>query len=539
LPAHNKYSLKNQYQDLPAGQVILLPAIAYESDEQDCISLTVTGVLVRMLDKTDLTKTADESTYEKTLTSLKERLGILQRSLRDQNVPTVIVIEGWNAAGITMAVHEIVQALDPRGFALHAIEKPTEEEKAHPFFWRFWLRTPPRGRIGLFARSWYSRALSEEMQKHTWEKSMLEPAVRINNFEKKLHDDGTIILKFFLHITKEEQKRRLEERERNPLTAWLVTPSIWNVHRHYENTYPLIDEFLEKTNTEYAPWTIIEATDRQYAILKVYSMIVKNLEKREEAGKETRAKKLKQKDPTRPRKNPVIRKSTPDNGYSKEECQQTLNNLQIEMLELHYLLFKRKIPFIIAYEGWDAAGKGGNITRVTRYMNPLGYYVVPVAAPTEHEKQYHYLRRFIKHFPTGGDIAIFDRSWYGRVLVERVEKYCTESDWQRAYGEINDMEEDFISSTGGGMVKFWLEISKDEQLKRFQQRASDPLKKYKITDDDWRNREKWDLYEEAVDEMLARTSTEYAPWTVIESNDKWYARVKALNTVIQTARKLL
>jgi polyphosphate kinase 2 (PPK2 family) len=224
---------------------------------------------------------------------------------------------------------------------------------------------------------------------------------------------------------------------------------------------------------------------------------------------------------------------------TREECQEALGSFQIEMLELHYLLFKRKIPLMIVYEGWDAAGKGGNITRVTRYMNPLGYYVVPVSAPTEHEKQYHYLRRFIKRFPMAGDIAIFDRSWYGRVLVERVEKYCSEPEWQRAYGEINEMEEDFVNSTGGGIVKFWLEISKDEQLRRFRQRADDPLKVYKITDEDWRNREKWNLYNEAVDEMLARTSTDIAPWTVIESNDKWYARVKALKTVITTARKLL
>jgi polyphosphate kinase 2 (PPK2 family) len=235
----------------------------------------------------------------------------------------------------------------------------------------------------------------------------------------------------------------------------------------------------------------------------------------------------------------VKRSSSPDKKVAKEECQEALSTLQIEMLELHYLLFKRKIPLMIAYEGWDAAGKGGNITRVTRYMNPLGYYVVPISAPTEHEKEYHYLRRFIKRFPTGGDIAIFDRSWYGRVLVERVENYCSEPDWQRAYGEINEMEEDFVNSSGGGIVKFWLEISREEQLRRFQQRAGDPQKIYKITDEDWRNREKWDLYDEAVDEMLARTSTDIAPWTVIESNDKWYARVKALRTVITTAQKLL
>jgi AMP-polyphosphate phosphotransferase len=492
-----------------------------------------------MLDKLDLTKTADPESYEKSVEDMKDRLNVLQRTLRDQKTPTIIVIEGWNAAGITMVVHEIVHALDPRGYALHAIEKSTEEERAHPFLWRFWLRTPPRGRIALFARSWYSRAITDEMQKHTWEKSLKRRTVQINNFERLLHDNGTAILKFFLHISKEEQKMRLEERERNPLTAWLVTPSIWNVHRHYEDSLPLIDNFIKETNTEYAPWTLVEGTDRNYAILKVLSTIVKTLEKRTDAEKDEKHRKGKSKEIIRPRKNPVKRRSSPETLLSKEELQTTLGNLQIEMLELHYLLFKRKIPLMIAYEGWDAAGKGGNITRVTRFMNPLGYYVVPVMAPTEHEKEYHYLRRFIKHFPTGGDIAIFDRSWYGRVLVERVEKYCSDPDWQRAYQEINEMEEDFIYSSGGGIVKFWLEISKEEQLRRFQQRASDPQKIYKITEEDWRNREKWDLYEDAIDEMLARTSTDVAPWTVIESDDKWFARVKALQTIIAAAQKLL
>jgi polyphosphate:AMP phosphotransferase len=490
------------------------------------------------LGKLDLTKKAEGENTGKTLNSLKERLNVLQRTLRDQDVPVIILIEGWNAAGITMTVHEIVQALDPRGFNLHAIERPTAEEKSRPFLWRFWLRTPPKGRIALFARSWYSRAISEEMQRHSWEKSLKGRALRINNFERQLCDDGTTLIKFFLHITKEEQKRRLEERERNPLTAWLVTPAIWNIHHRYDDSLPVIDDFIQKTDTEYAPWTLVEATDRNHAILKVYSTIVKVLEKRAEPGKEGK-RKGKPREIPKPGKGTVRRRAEAGKGHAKEECQEMLNTLQIEMLELHYLLFKRKIPLMIAYEGWDAAGKGGNITRLTRYMNPLGYYVVPIAAPTENEKRYHYLRRFVKHFPRGGDIAIFDRSWYGRVLVERVEQFCSDADWQRAYGEINEMEEDFVLSSGGGIVKFWLEISKEEQLKRFQQRAGDPLKIYKITDEDWRNREKWDLYDEAIEEMLARTSTDIAPWTVIESNDKWFARVKALKTVIDTAQKLL
>ncbi len=247
-----------------------------------------------MLEKIDLSKKADDGSYEKTLGSYKERLNILQRALRDQQIPVIIIIEGWNTAGITMTIHEIVQALDPRGYALHSIEKPTYEERARPFLWRFWLRAPPKGRIALFARSWYSRAISEEMQKHTWEKSLKGRARQINNFERQLFCDNMVILKFFMHITKDEQKMRLEARERNPLTAWLVTPSIWNIHRHYDDSLPIIDEFIQKTDTGYAPWIIVEAMDRKYAILKVYAAIVKTLEKKTEAEREGKAKKGKQ-----------------------------------------------------------------------------------------------------------------------------------------------------------------------------------------------------------------------------------------------------
>ena len=492
-----------------------------------------------MLEKTDLTKTIDPEKFNEALIPLQERLGVLQRALREEKVPAIIVIEGWNASGITMSTHAIIQSLDPRGFTLHATSKPTEEERARPFIWRFWMRTPSRGRIALFARSWYSRAITEEMQKVAWKKSLQGKITGINNFERQLCDDGAVIIKFFLHITKAEQKMRLEERERNPLTAWLVTKGVWNLHNHYDDSLPVIDDLLEKTDCECAPWHVIEANDRNYAVLKVYSTLVKILEKRLSDRKGSKKTKEKNDGVAMPKKNPVKRRSAPENACTKDECQDILNNLQIEMLELHYLLFKRSVPLIIMYEGWDAAGKGGNITRIARYMNPLGYDVVPIAAPSATEKEQHYLRRFIEHFPHAGHIAIYDRSWYGRVLVERVEGFATDSEWKRAYQEINEMEQDYVSSSGGGIVKFWLEISKEEQLKRFQQRAADPLKLWKITDEDWRNREKWDKYDSAIDEMLARTSTGYAPWTVIESDDKWFARVKALQTVTECIRRLL
>ena len=492
-----------------------------------------------MFEKYDLTKTMNDGAFNESITPLRERLSVLQRTLRDLKIPTILVIEGWNAAGITMSTKEIIQSLDPRGFTLHATDKATDEERARPFMWRFWVKTPSKGRFALFARSWYSRALAEKLSSIGWKKSLKDEINSITVFERQLSDSGAIIIKFFLHISKDEQKRRLLERERNPLTAWLVTPSIWDFHHDYDTYLPIIDEFIEKTDTDYAPWHIIEATDRKYAIFKMYSMLIKTLEKRVASETDERARKAKQKTISKPPKNPVRRRPSASQSYIKEDCLNMLNSLQIEMLEINYLLFKRKIPFIVVYEGWDAAGKGGNITRLARYINPLGYDVVPVAAPNDYEKEHHYLWRFIRHYPKAGHFAIYDRSWYGRVLVERVEGFCSEPEWERAFQEINEMEQDYVESSGGGIVKFWLEISKEEQLKRFKQREEDPLKQYKITEEDWRNREKWDLYDTAVDEMLARTNTAYAPWIVIESDNKWYARVKALKEVIRYTEKLL
>ncbi len=491
-----------------------------------------------MLDKCDLTAATDEKTLAKSLPPLQERLGVLQRELRDKKVPVMIVIEGWNASGITMSTREIIRSLDPRGFTLYATRTPTPDELARPFMWRFWSRIPERGRIAIFARSWYSRAITEEMDRPGWKKSFRDRIVPINTFERQLADDGMAIIKFFLHIGREEQKRRIVERERNPLTAWLVTPRLWDIHTHYDENLPVIDELIEETDTDLNPWHVIPATDPGYTLLKIHSVLVKRLEEFAAGKKGSGKRKDRSSDIVLPKKAKIRRVSSPPHPFDKGECQQTLENLQLEMLELHPLLFKRKIPLIIVYEGRDAAGKGGNILRITRFMNPLGFNVATTAKPNDYEKEHHYLWRFYNRFPKSGHVTIFDRSWYGRVLVERVERFCTEPEWKRAYNEINEMERDYVES-GGGIVKFWLEISEDEQLKRFQQRVSDPLKVWKITEEDWRNRKKWEQYTEAIDEMLARTHTEYAPWTVIESDNKWYARVKTMRTLVEYGQSLL
>jgi len=482
----------------------------------------------------------DKKTFVKKIGPLQERLGIIQRAFREAHIPVIIVMEGWDAAGITRSTKEVIGALDPRGFTLHTIAQPTDDERVRPFMWRFWTRIPPKGRIAIFARSWFSRSISAEMQRTSWTKSLAGSIISINNFERQLTEDGTVMLKFFLHIDKAEQKRRFEAREKSPLSAWLVTPALWNLHHAYDLSFPVIDNFLGETNTSFSPWHVIDATNEDYTVLAIYATLIKTLERTLE--EQAAGKTIKSGDPLLPKRHPIKRNTANphhDRSCQKKECGPTLDNLQEEMLRTQALLFKRKIPLIILYEGWDAAGKGGNITRIARYMNPRGYDVIPVNAPDATELSHHYFWRFINYFPKAGHIAIFDRSWYGRVLVERVEGYCTGYEWQRAYREINDMEADFIYSTGGGILKFWLEISKEEQLRRFNQRKNDPLKQWKITEDDWRNREKWDQYEVAIDEMLARTNTKIAPWTVIGSDDKWAARVQTINAVTSYCRKLL
>jgi polyphosphate:AMP phosphotransferase len=490
-----------------------------------------------LFEKYDLTNKTDDRTFAKSIEPLQMRLGILQRALRDYKIPTIIVVEGWNASGITMVINELIQYLDPRGFSLFSIGSPSDEERARPLLWRFWTKIPEKGRIAIFARSWYSRALAENIVGIDWKKDLKRSISSINNFERQLSDDGAIILKFFLHISKDEQKRRLDMRELDPLTSWMITKGDWDFHNQYDSYVPIIEQIIEETDTQKIPWKIIEATDKNYTILTFYSTVIKALEKRF-ALADIQDKNNHKNEIIKPKKVEIKRKSSITNSFSKEEYQQKLVQYQDRVRDILYRLYKRKIPLIIVYEGWDAAGKGGNIMRFVRHMNPRGYDVVSISHPDQTELNHHYLWRFYTRFPRAGHMTIFDRSWYGRVLVERVEGFCTEYEWKRAYNEINEMEEHYIES-GGGLIKFWLEISNEEQLKRFKQRKEDPLKQWKISDEDWRNRDKWDLYEAAVDEMLARTSTSIAPWTIVESDDKLFARLKTLKTVIHYCESLL
>ncbi|MGB3860674.1 MAG: hypothetical protein WBE11_19600 [Candidatus Aminicenantaceae bacterium] len=494
-----------------------------------------------MLEFVDLKKTINKSEYKPASTKLEQKLGALQRDLKNHKIPILFLFEGWDAAGKGTLINRLTLAFDPRGFKVYPILPPNEEERMRPFLWRFWRKLPERGEMAIFDRSWSGRLIEDRVEKTIKGKILLNAYKEINSFERQLSNDGYLILKFFLHISKKEQKRRFKDFADNPATQWRVTERDWEHHEQYEKYIQYYEEMLTKTDTDFAPWNIVGAHDRRFATLQIFTTAVESIQKRIENVSQKKDAKTAKK--TSPPTLPKLQESILDRvdlslSLSREQYEKDLKKYQERMREMEHEVYKKRIPVVIVYEGWDASGKGGNIKRLVQRMDPRGYEVIPIGAPTESELKQHYLWRFRKHFPKAGHIVIFDRSWYGRVMVERVEGYCTEEEWKRAYSEINEMEEHW-ANFGAVIVKFWVHISKEEQLERYESRKSLAYKKWKITEEDWRNREKWSLYKDAVDEMLFRTSTRYAPWTVIEGNSKLYARIKALKTVIQSVEKHL
>ncbi len=432
----------------------------------------------------------------------------------------------------------MMTALDPRGFDVYACDRPTEDEQMRPFLWRYWTKTPAKGRIAVFDRSWYRSVQVDRFDGLTPEDKLGDAYQDILSFEKQLCDDGTVIMKFFLYIDKDEQKRRFKKLEGSKETSWRVTDEDWNRNKYFGRYLKMNEEMLEKTDTDYAPWVIIEAVDKDYAALKIASTVMDRLEYELEHSRPEEEKTAQgQEAKIRERfKNGVLSGIDLSKSLTEEEYKTRLKKLQKRLAELHSELYRLRIPVVIGFEGWDAGGKGGAIKRLTSNLDPRGYRVNPTAAPNDIEKVHHYLWRFWNNVPKAGHIAVFDRTWYGRVMVERIEGFCSEAQWRRAYQEINEMES-HMANAGAVVLKFWLHIDKDEQERRFRERQANPAKQWKITDEDWRNREKWDQYEEAVNEMLIRTSTTYAPWIVVEGNDKRYARVKVLQTVVDALEK--
>ena len=498
-----------------------------------------------MLEQIDLTRKMDKEEYRRKMDEMTPHLARLQRECKELGIPVMIVFEGFGAAGKGVQIGKLISALDPRGFHVHAINGESPEEQMRPFLWRFWIKTPAKGRIAIFDRSWYRRVLVDRFDGLTSDQELSYAYEEINSFERQLTDDGYVIIKLFLCIDKKEQKKRFHKLMESKSSAWRVSEGDLKRNKEYNRYKEMNEEMLQKTDSDYAPWTIVEATQREFATVKIYSAVIRCLEAKiqqvrsgkKETGRPGAGTKSQWTDES------TLKTSSLNSvdltlSYTKEEYKEKLDRLQNRIQELHGELYRRRIPVILGFEGWDAGGKGGAIKRLTAKMDPRGYQVNPTASPNDLERAHHYLWRFWNNVPKKGHIAIFDRTWYGRVMVERIEGFCTTEEWQRAYREMNDMEANWVHS-GAIVSKFWLQIDKDEQERRFRERMENPDKQWKITDEDWRNREKWDQYEQAVDEMLVRTSTTYAPWIIVEGNSKYYARIKVLQSVVDAIEERL
>jgi len=488
-----------------------------------------------MLELIDLDKRIAKEQYKEVFPEMEARLGQCQRAARAAGVPVIVVFEGWDAAGKGTLINRLAQDLDPRGFKVHPSSAPSKVERLHPWMWRFWNSLPADGNITIFDRSWYGRVLCERVDKGTPKRQWKQAYEDIEVFERQLTDAGAVIVKFWLHIGKGEQKKRFRRLEKNPATAWKVGKAEWRQNRDYKDWLAVVEEMLERTSTARSPWTVVEATQGRFARVKVFETIIDTIETelhRREKNPRPKPQPMAEPDASPTDGHDILDRLDLSLSLEREEYDKQLDELQERLFHLEHELYMARVPAAIVYQGWDASGKGGNIKRLTRGLDPRGYEVIPVAAPTAEEKAHHYLWRFWKNVPKAGHITIFDRSWYGRVMVERVEGFCHEEEWERAYREINEFERQ-MADFGTVIVKFWLQIDQDEQLRRFEARQQTPGKQWKITDEDWRNREKWNKYRVAVVDMLKRTSTTYAPWTILEANCKLHARIKALRTVAE------
>ena len=492
-----------------------------------------------MFEAAELGRKVSREDFDAIAPQLRTELLDLQRRLRDADFPVIILFGGVDGAGKNETANLLNEWMDPRWTMTRAYGPPSDEEADRPQFWRYWRDLPPKGKIGMFLSSWYHAPLMERVHGHIDMAEMDERLIRINRFEKALADDGALIIKFWMHLSEKAQKKRLKKLEDDPLTAWQVTELDWKHWKMYDKFVGVAERLIMQTSKGHALWHIVEGADARYrssVVLNILKEAITSHLERRDAMKKVAAE---MHNPEQPRPKPPAILTQQPSILSSLDMSQSLDgdeyNRQLQeqrgrLSALHRKAKDKGISTVLVFEGWDAAGKGGTIRRLTNALNARDYQVIPIAAPTEEERAQHYLWRFWRHLSRAGRVTIFDRSWYGRVLVERVEGFCSDDSWRRAYGEINDFEEQIVEA-GHVLCKFWLHITKEEQLARFEQRSEIEYKQWKLTDEDWRNREKWGDYETAVNAMVEQTSTHTAPWTLVEANAKSFARVKVLRTV--------
>ena len=490
-----------------------------------------------MLESAEIGHKVPKRVYAREEPKLRELLLNAQFDLSQSGRgPLLLVISGVEGGGRGETANKLTEWMDPRHIHVVAFGPRAPEEAARPPAWRYWRSLPPKGKIGILMNAWYNESMLAHVQGKIDADQVNTRVQAIREHEQMLTDEGFVLLKFWIHLSKAAQKQRLQELEHDPTTAWRVTREDWKTYRIYNKAHELWESLLRETSTGAAPWHVVEGTDGRYRYLTVGKILLDALRTTLAPRPATPKHAITPPAPSVIDNVKLIRDLDLSKKLPVKDYDRALEKHQGKLATLtrHKRFAKRSL--ILVFEGVDAAGKGGAIRRVTGALDARQYVTVPVAAPTEEERAFPYLWRFWRNVPRYGGITIFDRSWYGRVLVERVEGYCSVYDWMRAYDEINQFEEQ-LTRGDAVVVKFWLQISKAEQLRRFKARERSPFKQFKITADDWRNRKKWDAYEQAVCDMVDRTSTEIAPWTLVEAEDKYYARIKILNTITDRVKQ--
>ncbi|RKZ46909.1 MAG: polyphosphate:AMP phosphotransferase [Gammaproteobacteria bacterium] len=465
----------------------------------------------------------------------------VQRKLKDSGTPVIIIVSGVEGAGKGEVVNRLNEWFDTRGLQTYAFWDESDEERERPFFWRFWRSSPPRGTIGIMFGSWYTKPIINLAFGDIDGSEFDRQLTRIAEYERMLTNDGALVVKFWFHMSKKDLRKRLKKEAQENGKNWKVSPLAKKFSKHYNKFCSVSERAIRITDQGKCPWYLVEAVDRRYRDITVGRILLNAIEQRLNKQSTTEIPASPQKSITTTTQKGMV--TILDHvdlkpKLSDTEYRRLLGKYQRKFYKLAWAAREKKRSSIAVFEGWDASGKGGAIRRLTAAMDARLHQVISIASPTDEEKAQHYLWRFWRHVPRGGYVTIYDRSWYGRVLVERVEQFAKENEWMRSYQEINNFEEQ-LCEHGIIVVKFWVHISKAEQLRRFKEREKIPWKVHKITEEDWRNREKWDDYKAAINDMVSRTSTEYAPWTLVPGNDKKYARIEILKTFCNTLEKAI
>ena len=485
-----------------------------------------------MFESAEIGHKLPKSRFKREEPKLRRRLLDLQYQLLGKgDFQVIILINGVDGAGKGETVNLLNEWMDPRHIRAHAFGTPTEIECERPEMWRFWQALPPKGRIGILFGSWYTDPILQRVMGHEKRARFELRLERIRHFERMLVSEGALLLKFWFHLSKKAMKRRLKQLSARKETAWRVTKEEWRHFAHYDEFIKVSEDALRETSTGESPWDVIEGSDHEYRSLTAGKLLADGLASRLKGERPVLS-------PPAPPPAPPLDGRTLlasldyTRSLAREAYKKRLSSYQGTLNLLTRSKKMRERSLVLVFEGMDAAGKGSTIRRITQAMDARFYRVIPIAAPSDEERAQPYLWRFWRHVPEHGRSAIFDRSWYGRVLVERVEHFASDFDWMRAYHEINDFEEQLVEA-GAIVVKFCLAITPAEQLRRFKLREKTPYKRFKITPDDWRNRKKWRAYEQAVNDMVDRTSSDIAPWKIIASDDKLFARIETLKLLCE------